>query len=88
MKIGDKVTWESQAAGSTTTKTGEIYVIVPAGKTPYEAMNTVQRRSNYPKRYDGWPRDHESYIVKVKKGKTDKAMPVLYWPRVKGLQMA
>lgn len=88
MQIGDKVTWESQAAGSTTTKTGEIVVIVPAGKTPHEAMTTAQRRQKLPKRYDGWPRDHESYIVKVKIGKTDKAMPVLYWPRVKGLQMA
>jgi len=87
-KLGDQVKWTSQAAGSTTTKTGEVVVIVPAGKTPREAMTDEQRRSSLPKRYDGWPRDHESYIVKVKIGKTDKAMPALYWPRVKGLHRA
>lgn len=88
MQIGDKVTWRSQAAGSTTEKIGEIVVVVPAGKHPHEAMSVELKRQNLPRRYDGWPRDHESYIVAVKKGKTDKALPVLYWPRVSGLKKA
>ena len=86
MKIGDHVKWRSQAAGSTTEKTGEIVVVVPPKKLPSDVMDAALKRLT--RRYDGWPRDHESYIVKVKVGKTDKARPVLYWPRVSGLQKA
>ena len=86
MQIGDKVTWRSQAAGSTTDKTGEIVVVVPAFKCPHEAMSDKLKQKKLPRRYDGFLRDHESYIVAVKVGKTDKARPALYWPRVLSLR--
>lgn len=33
MKAGDKVTWDSQAGGSWTTKTGTVIKDIPAGKS-------------------------------------------------------
>ena len=86
MQLGDRVTWQSQAAGSTTEKTGEIVVVVPAFKLPYEVMSDKLKEENFPRRYDGSARNHESYIVVVKAGKTDKARPVLYWPRASSLR--
>ena len=55
-KVGDKVSWTSQSAGVTKTKTGVVVEVLPAGcKTG---------------RKFGAPRDHESYLVKV--GRSEK----------------
>lgn len=86
-KVGDRVTWTSQSQGSTTTKSGEIIAIVPAGSTPHRIMLPDKYR-NCRCMYDGMRRDHESYIVAVIPGKTGKASPQLYWPRVSLLSLS
>lgn len=77
-KIGDRVTWESQAQGSTTKKTGTVIEVVGWRRRP----STI--------RHDG-TRDHESYVVEVqppptKRGRARK--PVRYWPVVSKLRGA
>ncbi|NDY89746.1 hypothetical protein [Ideonella livida] len=75
-KVGDSVSWSSQAQGSTKQKFGEVVAVVPVrGAIPDGFQITGA----------GSPRDHESYIVAVKSGKTDKAKLKLYWPRVNAL---
>lgn len=74
-KLGDRVTWTSQASGRETRKTGEVVAVIPAGKKPgeiFERMNT--------KRFDGAARDHESYGVEVD--------GEIYWPVVAKLKAA
>jgi hypothetical protein len=80
-KVGDKVTWESQAGGCTRTKTGNVVAIVQPGVNPGKlhflkaaGVGTLSRR------FDGWPRKAISYLVAVRPGKTEKSSPVLYWP--------
>lgn len=88
MKVNNQVTWSSQAQGCTTTKTGTIAAVVPAGTEPKDHLFLKRHGlQEYTRRFDGWPRDHESYLVLVKVGKTDKAKPMLYWPRVSGLKV-
>lgn len=76
-KVGDSATWTSQAAGRTVTKTGVVEQVVRAGASP--------DRERFPQLYRGpgvgMPRDHESYVVRVK-GRG------LYWPRSKALKPA
>jgi len=72
MKIGDKVTWESQAGGYRKTKIGEIVDVVPAGNRP-----SVDNFPDLHKAGVGWGRNHRSYVVRV--GKKH------YWPIVKNL---
>jgi hypothetical protein len=71
---GDRVTWASQAGGHVTTKTGTVVAVVPAGVSPF----AVSWRMNLRARFDGDPRPHESYVVRV----ADSA----YWPRVAWLR--
>lgn len=92
-KVGDKVRWSSQAAGSVKTKEGEIVAIVPQGVFPrYSVFGKANDfyidfgRTRSPKfriMFDGWPRDHESFMVKVNIG---GGKPRLYWPRVSQLE--
>ena len=74
MEIGSKVTWTSQANGSTKTKKGVVAEIVAAGQRP--------SRKQYPSLYRssgvGLPRDHASYVVQVGNK--------VYWPRASALQ--
>lgn len=97
MNLGDTVTWESQANGRTKTKTGIIVGIVPAGRRMgllhyIAGLNTVgEARTKYatgPIEGGGLCRDHESYLVAVKTGKTAAAKLTLYWPRVTSLRLA
>jgi hypothetical protein len=84
MKIGDKVTWTSQAGGYEKRKTGQVIAIVPARK----CARFVARDNGYdwPEVSDfGFTRNHESYLVLV------GVMPGLgrsrlYWPRVSALK--
>lgn len=83
MKVGSKVEWKSQASGSMTQKTGEVVAVVPAGANPRTYADNLPIELRQLKRmFDGCPRGHESYLVKVVPGKTGKAKPVLYCPRV------
>lgn len=78
MKPGDRVEWTSQSQGRSTTKRGEIIVVVPAGKQArkYAPRYACSNIWNF-----GHSRNHESYLVKVD-GKGNH----LYWPRVAHLK--
>jgi len=75
-KIGDKVEWASQAAGTWKTKSGVIAEIVGIGSKPSREM--------WPQLHKGWgcgfPRKHISYVVLV--GKRP------YWPLANKLKLA
>lgn len=73
-KLGDQVTWESQADGITRTKIGEVVEVVPACERPKTQIKGM-----------GFQRDHESYIVRASKT-TDRKRTALYWPLVRGLR--
>lgn len=77
LKLGDVVTWTSQAGGSTTTKTGSIIEVVVPRRLPTHVRNTSSR-------------NHESYVVRVvpvgKRGQPLK--PVTYWPVASLLKLA
>lgn len=55
-KVGDEVTWTSQAAGSSKTKTGIIVALIPPRGIIPKAVRPPGA---------GWPRNHESYVVQV-----------------------
>lgn len=75
-KIGDKVQWTSQSGGSSKTKIGMVVKIIKNGSRP--SPDEI--------RYPGRARYHDSYLVSVKTGKTEKAKEKLYWPIVSKLQ--
>ena len=67
-RLGDLVTWSSQAAGSWATKTGEDVEIVPPRRDPLQLIA-------------GSPRNDVSYIVKVvEMGKRGPKKARYYWP--------
>jgi len=68
-RIGDRVSWTSQAGGRSVLKQGAVYEIVASGAKP-----TGIKRA-------GMPRDHESYVVKASKT-TDRKRTARYWPLV------
>lgn len=78
--LGDTVTWTSQAAGVSKSKTGIVEEVVPVKGMP--------SRERFPQLYRGpgvgSPRDHVSYVVRVP-GRTAKASGTLYWPRASAL---
>jgi len=86
-KRGDSVVWESQAGGYWQEKRGVVWAVVGPGEPPPSAPPThIAMYGMY-----GWagnPRDHESYIVEVRVGKTARAKPRLYWPRAASLRPA
>ena len=89
MKVGDKVRWTSQSAGSTTTKEGVVFAVVPKFKylTDIEAVDMAQHNLG-PVRsaltYYICNRSHESYLVSVPSN--GKAKPKLYWPDANRLE--
>lgn len=86
-KLGDTVTWGSQAGGSYREKTGEIVEVIP----PKGRFNSATR-DKYPDLFKGagvgFPRAEVSYIVAVPQGKTGKAKPKHYWPRTSALRLS
>jgi hypothetical protein len=94
-KIGDRVKWTSQAGGYAAEKTGTVVAVIPVGRRfgllkYLRPLNLDEARACYntgPIDGAGLARDHESYLVEVKTGKTDAAKKTLYWPRVKGLAL-
>lgn len=78
MKVGDKVTWTSQANANRRTKTGTIIAVVPAKEDPRKYIP-----DSFPKDQGfGFSRNHESYIVLLERGRS-----VLFWPRVCHLKL-
>lgn len=97
MKLGDVVKWKSQANGRTKEKTGVIVGVVPAGRRMglLRYLADVETADEARAKYStgsvvgcGMSRDHESYLVAVKTGKTDSAKLTIYWPRVSALRPA
>lgn len=74
INLGMKVKWVSQANGGWKEKVGTVVEVVDANYPPKSPAGS------------GWMRNHESYIVSVP-GKTAKAKPKLYWPRVSALKV-
>ena len=92
-QVGNRVKWTSQAGGYIAEKTGTVVGVVPTGchyglLRHFAPLKPDEVRAIYntgPIDAGGLARDHESYLVEVKTGKTDAAKKTLYWPRVKGL---
>jgi hypothetical protein len=80
-KVGDLVYWESQAGASWTCKEGKVIKVLP----PKYWIDRKVFMATHVVMYDGGLRNHESYLVEVPGGKTAKAKPKLYWPRVSAL---
>ena len=76
--IGDTVRWSSQAGGVRKEKVGEVVAVVAAKLLP----NREQFLSLYKGAGIGISRDHESYVVRVRTGKTATKD---YWPRANSL---
>lgn len=79
MKLGDKVQWTSSASGGTRTKCGEIVEVVHPGDRPSREFADLHRQGC------GYGRDYESYVVRVKQGKTERSKPRHYWPKAEKL---
>ena len=93
LKVGDKVKWTSQSAGSYVEKVGIVKGIVPPHTSPWDRMHDIRSQLGLPYfwkiMFDGWmPRNHESYLVECPGGHTARAIPRLYWPRVSQLEAA
>lgn len=75
--LGDRVTWASSAAGSTTTKRGIVIEVVAPGKRPTKYAHAGVR-------------DIKSYVVSVPRKAKDgsELKPEIYWPVVSLLRGA
>jgi len=89
MKVGDLVSWKSQAGGNTKVKTGKVVAVVPAAPglpsmlkyfipLPLTGSSSVQ--------FDGFQRNHECYIVAVEP-ESGRGQVKLYCPRVSALKV-
>jgi len=94
MQVGTAVEWCSQSKGSGfTRKEGAVVIVVPPSYRGNVASlfrskgldlsqyNTAKLTTKH------LERTQESYIIAVKAGKTAKAKPLLYWPRVSDLHI-
>lgn len=81
-KVGDIVTWKSQAGGVWTQKTGKVKYVLKPYQNPIRIWN--DRFPGHRRMYDGLrPPDlsRESYLVEVSSGNNNNRMPKLYMPR-------
>ena len=79
-KVGDEVTWESQANGGWAKKIGYVVEVIPAGK-PISSSKFSTLSGG------GLPRKEESYVVCVGPKPDSRAKPKYYWPRVSALRL-
>jgi hypothetical protein len=81
-KIGDRVSWTSQAAGCYTSKTGYVSEVIPAKTSPRKFFEKFERDQERYHMVSGssycLARKMESYIVLVDGGPKGKKM--VYWP--------
>lgn len=92
-KIGDMVTWTSQAGGNAKSKTGKVICVIEGGQKSGEKAASVIRchvnagthRSAFG---GGWNRADTSYLVEVANGTTGRAKPTIYWPVASRLKSA
>lgn len=86
IKVGDLVTWTSQANGTTYKKVGVAVLIVPPGERilmkNLDLSMLPTRRHSRSFGLQSTPKpNRETCVVSVKTGKTDKAKRTLYHPR-------
>lgn len=72
---GTRVRWTSMSQGHTTTKEGVIEAVIDPGDTPHD-FDVIP--ANQLRKFGDNPRDHVSYLVRVRKC-------TFYWPLVKNL---
>lgn len=75
--------WRSQGGGVYVKKECECVAVVPSGMLPQDVLTSVEW-SRYKIMFDGWRRDHESYLFASPPGPRGGKRK-LYWPRVNGL---
>lgn len=86
--VGDKVRWVSTSGGYDKEKCGTVVRVVAAYGHPREAFTAAHQETGASFMGDfGLARDHESYIIHVSTP-TGRGKGRLYWPRVKGLELA
>jgi hypothetical protein len=86
MKVGDIVTWTSQASGVSKEKTGEIIAVVPKGKSNAKIWTALGRKAEFRSFTPSTgTRDHDSYLVAVA-APTETSKPQVYWPVVSQLK--
>lgn len=84
IRVGSKVRWRSQSAGYRTEKVGTVVEVVPKDVPMHPNIACRMHGGRSAFGY-GCSRDHESYVVSIPtKG---KGRPMLYWPRVKQLEV-
>lgn len=84
-KVGDDVTWQSQAAGSWLTKRGKVIAVVEAGIPPNHALYLAREKEAADEFSGVWARKEQSYIVRVER--VGKRRPAIYWPRASALRL-
>ena len=89
-EVGQTVSWTSQGGGTSTVKTGTIFKVVPAGKTPADSrMPVAVSFPDHQLMFDGARStvrsDGDSYLVEVRPEKGN-AKSRLYWPRTNALR--
>jgi len=82
-KVGDKVSWGSQAGGRFLSKFGTVVGIVPANVDVTNCLIDYCDGYKFMVGY-GKPRAYESYLVAVGKDSSKRQIR-LYWPKVKDL---
>jgi len=85
-KAGDKVTWKSQAGGSTTKKTGIVWAVIIDTQALWNATEKIMEDKTHVRMFDGYTMLAPTmYIVEVQAG--PKVKPRLYLPRPKQLKL-
>ena len=86
-KLGNVVTWTSQAQGTAKTKTGNVLAIVPPGVKAVDVLVKVVTERHASLTGVGMSRNAESYLIEVP-GPTPSSKMRLYWPNVAALSLA
>ena len=89
-KVGDRVTWHSQAQGTRTDKSGVVFYVVPPRKKTDKSIALYYLQSQHAENatrltdFGGMVREEESYLVVVPG--TGRKLPAVYWPRASALR--
>lgn len=96
-QLGQNVKWQTSPAHK---RIGKVVFVVPAGQSPnylktykgtdleiFLDKNLWSTGRCESALSDGHFRNHESYIIEVSPA-PGKVKPILYWPRVKNLELA
>lgn len=85
-RVGDFVTWTSQSQGSTKTKTGRVVANQLTAGDDRPVHYAVKHFPDHRLMFDGWSWETHGVLVEVYDGKTTRAKPKLYMPRVRHLK--